>query len=133
MDILNLKFGYMLKMNLRSKSTQLVLIVVVISIIIMIPVGYYGFIFVRSYLYGLPKPCEKLPDIATVQAVVTNHQDLIDQIEDTSPSVSMMINERCDGKGELIIYYDVVDTMNAILALINNDTFFGVPYRLINI
>jgi hypothetical protein len=120
-------------MNLRSRSTRLVLIVIAISIIIMIPVSYFGFVFIRSYLYGLPRPCEELPDITTVQAVVINHQDFINQIEDTSPSASVMINERCDGKGELIIYYDVVDTMNAILALINNDTFFGVPYRLVNI
>jgi hypothetical protein len=120
-------------MNLRSRSARLVLIVVAISITIMIPVGYFGFILARSYLYGLPRSCEALPDIVTVQVVVTNHQDLIDQIENTSSSVSVMINERCDGKGELIIYFNVVDTMNAILTLISAYTFFGVPYRLINI
>ena len=120
-------------MKKLTKSSRLAIIVVFISIIVIIPIGYFGFVLFRSYLYGLPRPCEELPDITTVQSVVDAHQDLIDQIEATSPSVSVMINERCDAKAELIIYYDVVDTMTAILSLINSDTFFGVPYRMINI
>ncbi len=47
-------------MNISCRSTRLILIVVAISIIIkMIPVGYFGFVFVRLYLYGLPRPCEE--------------------------------------------------------------------------
>ncbi|MBY9004029.1 MAG: hypothetical protein KGD73_08665, partial [Candidatus Lokiarchaeota archaeon] len=79
-------------------------------------------------------PCEELPDIEIVRNILENYQDLVEEIENTSPgNVWVTINERCEGKGELFIYYDTFNTKNKILDLIGSDTFFGVPYRMFNI
>ena len=79
-------------------------------------------------------PCEELPDIEEVRNAIEDHQDIIEEIENTSPgNVWISINERCDGKGELFIYYDTIDTKNKILELIGDDTFFGIPYRMFNV
>ena len=116
--------------------------ILIIGISILIVAGCFitisTIIFVNEFLEDIfgprEKPCFLLPDIETVRDVVDAHQDVISQIENTSPGhVFVWINERCDGKGELHIIYDTIETRDKILEIIGGDTFFGVPYLLFNI
>jgi len=113
---------------------------VLIIIIVIISIGsslivIYAYNTIRNILGFSPElPCKDLPDIETVRQVVEEHQDVIQEIENASPGyVWVEINERCNRKGELYIYYDTIYTKEKILEIIGADTFFGIPYRLFNV
>lgn len=122
------------KINSRAFHVFIIVLVIVVSLgsLSIIAQGFFKIFDALSGSSALP--CEELPDIEIVRNTLEDHQDLIEEIENTSPgNVWITINERCDGKGELFIYYDTFDTKNKILDLIGGDTFFGVPYRMFNI
>jgi len=118
----------------QYKLYALIIIIVIISIISSLIV-IYAYNAIRNLLgYDPELPCEDLPDIGTVRQIVEEHQDVIQEIENTSPgNVWVEINERCNRKGELYIYYDTIYTKEQILEIIGADTFFGIPYRLFNV
>jgi len=128
-------------MNVRSKRITkshtfyvLIIILVIIVSIGSIPIVILAFELFETFKDSSGLPCEELPDIETVRQTIEDHQDLIEEIENTSPgNVFVEINERCDGKGELFIYYDTIYTKNKIKEIIDGDTYFGVPYRMFNI
>lgn len=95
----------------------------------------YAYSAIKSIIgYNQELPCEYLPDIETVQQVVEDHQDVIQEIEDLSPGyIWVEIHERCNGKGELYIYYDTEHNREQIIKFIGAETFFGIPYRLFNV
>jgi hypothetical protein len=103
--------------------------------VVSIPIFIYAYNTVKILFGDSPElPCEALPDIETVRQVVGEHQDVIQEIENINPGyIFVGINERCNGKGELYIYYDTVSTREQILEIIGGDTFFGIPYRLFNV
>jgi len=112
----------------------LIIILVIIVSIGSIPIVILAFEIFETIKDSSGLPCEELPDIETVRQIIEDHQDLIEEIENTSPgNVWVEINERCDGKGELFIYYDTIYTKNKIKEIIGGDTFFGVPYRMFNV
>ncbi len=116
------------------KFYALIIILVIIVSIGSIPIVILAFSIYETLKDNSGLPCEELPDIETVRQIIEDHQDLIEEIENTSPgNVWVEINERCDGKGELFIYYDTIYTKNKIKELIGGDTFFGVPYRMFNV
>ena len=116
------------------KFYALIIILVIIVSIGSIPIVILAFSIYETIKDNSGLPCEALPDIETVRQIIEDHQDLIEEIENTSPgNVWVEINERCDGKGELFIYYDTIYTKNKIKELIGGDTFFGVPYRMFNV
>ncbi|TKJ27539.1 MAG: hypothetical protein CEE42_02445 [Promethearchaeota archaeon Loki_b31] len=116
------------------KFYALIIILVIIVSIVSIPIVILAFSIFETIKGSSGLPCEELPDIETVRQIIEDHQDLIEEIENTSPgNVWVEINERCDGKGELFIYYDTIYTKNKIKELIGGDTFFGVPYRMFNV
>lgn len=116
------------------KFYALIIILVIIVSIGSIPIVILAFSIFETIKGSSGLPCEELPDIETVRQIIEDHQDLIEEIENTSPgNVWVEINERCDGKGELFIYYDTIYTKNKIKELIGGDTFFGVPYRMFNV
>lgn len=109
----------------------LIIILVVFGSLSLIIISYGT---IMSYIDNLKPSCEDLPSIETVREVVEEHRDIITSIENTSPGfVWVEINEPCDGKGELYIYYDTITTQNKIKSIIGGDAFFGVPYRMFNI
>ena len=115
------------------KFYALIIILVIIVSIGSIPIVILAFSIYETIKGSSGLPCEELPDIETVRQIIEDHQDLIEEIENTSPgNVFVEINERCDGKGELFIYYDTIYTKNKIKEIIGGDTFFGVPYRMFN-
>jgi len=112
----------------------LIIILVIIVSIGSIPIVILVFEIFETIKDSSGLPCEALPDIETVRQIIEDHWDLIEEIENTSPgNVWIEINERCDGKGELFIYYDTIYTKNKIKEIIGGDTFFGVPYRMFNV
>ena len=123
------------KRNTKSHTFYgLIIILVIIVSIGSIPMVILAFELFETFKDSSGLPCEELPDIETVRQTIEDHQDVIEEIENTSPgNVWVEINERCDGKGELFIYYDTIYTKNKIKELIGGDTFFGVPYRMFNV
>ncbi len=79
-------------------------------------------------------PCGKLPAVDEVERIVQEHQDLIRQIEQVHPGqvVVEVDTMTCPGKADLVIFYPSHQDRIAIKKLIGADTFFGVPYRMVN-
>jgi len=79
-------------------------------------------------------PCEKLPTEAEVRAILQQHQDIVQAIEQVNPGhVGVDVDSSvCPGKADLVIWYASHQNRLAIEAIIGGDTFFGVPYRLQN-
>jgi len=121
--------------NQRKKYAVIIISLIVIISLVSIPIVIYAYKTIKNLLnYDPERPCEDLPDIETVRQTVEEHQDVIQEIENTSPGyVWVAIHERCNGKGELHIYYDTVYTKEKILEIIGAETFFGIPYRLFNV
>ena len=123
------------KINQRKKYAVIIISLIVIISLVSIPVVIYAYSTIRNLLgYDPELPCEDLPDIETVRQIVEDHKDVIQEIENISPeNIWVVIHERCNGKGELNIYYDTVHNKEKILEIIGAETFFGVPYRLFNV
>ena len=116
------------------KIYALIIILVIIVSIVSIPIVILTFSIYETIKGNSGLPCEELPDIETARQIMQDHKDVIEEIENTSPgNVWVGINERCDGKGELFIFYDTIYTKNKIKEIIGGDTFFGVPYRMFNV
>ena len=83
----------------------------------------------RHYL-----PCERLPSLSEVERVVSEHQDVIRQIEAVHPGfVGVDINTCGEGQNaDMTFWYATREDRKAIERIIGSDTFFGVPYNLIN-
>ena len=78
-------------------------------------------------------PCEKLFTAEEVKSVLEKHKDTIRQIEQVDLNVEVVLDElSCPGKADLIIWYPSHKNRIKIEQIINNKTFFGIPYNLIN-
>lgn len=80
-------------------------------------------------------PCSELPTRQLVEATLRNHSEVVVAIKQLrSPNTIVVeIGEPCPGKADLVIYHPDRQTRRQIENIIDSDTFFGVPYRLINI
>ena len=117
----------------RKKLIGLIIIGVVIISILAIPLTLVASDIIKVFFYGRYHPCETLPDIETARQIVDDHQDVIDAIENIHPDcIHFSLEERCEGRGELVIYYCTIDQLIEILDIIGNETFFGVPFRMFN-
>jgi len=83
---------------------------------------------------GHDLPCEALPEIGLVRDIVAEHADVVARIEAVNPGfVFVDVDElTCRGRADLIIAYASRQDRRAIEAILDADTFFGVPYRLEN-
>ncbi len=79
-------------------------------------------------------PCEQLPEISLVESVVAGRRDVIRQIEQIHPgNVGVEVDATtCPGKADLLIWYASHADRLRIEAILDADTFFGIPYRLQN-
>ena len=66
--------------------------------------------------------------------VVEEHQDVTQEIEQVKPGyIGMEIDTfSCPGKADIVFWYGGHQDRVAIESIINDETFFGVPYRLHN-
>lgn len=117
----------------RKKLISLIIIQVVIISILAVPLILFASNIFKTFSYGRYHPCEELPDIEIARQIVDDHQDVIDAIESINPNcIHVTLEERCEGKGELVIYYCTIDQQLEILEIIGDDTFFGLPFRMFN-
>src|SRR5215216_3745422 len=78
--------------------------------------------------------CQDLPSRIEVERIVEQHYAVIQQIEQVAPGfVGVEIDSlTCEGKADLLIWYGTHAQRVAIEEIIDDDRFFGVPYRLQN-
>jgi hypothetical protein len=76
--------------------------------------------------------CAELPSLSAVEQVVSEPQDLIQQIMDIRPDfINVTIDQSCPGKGILVIEYASHADRIQIEELIG-DTFLGISWKGIN-
>ncbi len=79
--------------------------------------------------------CRQLPTYAEAQRVVEAHQQVIDQIEEAGGGVPIE-GHTCTGETEpradILISYPADKNRVAIEGIIGGETFFGIPYRLLD-
>ena len=124
-----------------KKTPLIVLIIAILVICLGVAVAEIQTKFIRrlmdNVLYDNRNhylSCEQLPTVSTVMQVVEEHQDLIQEIEQMKPGfVGVEIDTfTCPGKADLVFWYGGHEERLAIESIINNETLFGVPYRLHN-
>lgn len=78
--------------------------------------------------------CEQLPLETDVRRVMEAHQDIIAKIELINPGFVgvEMDTSTCPGKADIIFWYGTHQDRLLIESIIADDTFYGVPYRLVN-
>jgi hypothetical protein len=79
--------------------------------------------------------CDELPTSEEVARVVSEHQEALQKIKQVNPGfVMVQIDTRaCPGRLDIVILYASHRDRVEIEKIINGYTFFGIPYRLINI
>lgn len=88
-----------------------------------------GAIMTRADLLGAP--CAQLPPTGEVRRIVAERQEVWTQVRQRSVTASLDTG-RCPGKADIIIHYATADDRAAIKRLLG-DTFFGIPYRMMNV
>jgi len=78
--------------------------------------------------------CEQLPSESEVRQVMEAHQDVIERIEQVNPGfVGVEVDtSTCPGKADIIFSYGTHQDRLQIENIIADDTFYGIPYRLMN-
>jgi len=78
--------------------------------------------------------CEELPTESEVRQVMEAHQDVIARIEQINLGfVGVdMDTSTCPGKADIIFSYGTHQDRLQIESIINDDAFYGIPYRLVN-
>ena len=79
--------------------------------------------------------CDQLPTSEEVARVVLEHQETVQKIEDVNPGFVMVQIDihTCPGRSDIVILFGAHRDRVEIEKIIDGDTFFGIPYRLINV
>ncbi len=128
---------------LINKVTKFIAIILVLSLVICLAVlvietrtkfvrHFYDNFILDNWNHYLP--CEALPTETEVRTIFQQHPDMIRKIEQINPGlIGIEVDPSlCPGKADLIIWYASHQDRLEIEALIQSDTFFGIPYRLQN-
>ena len=90
--------------------------------------GLLGFTPFRSV--GHP-PCDQLPDVATVEAALTSHPELVREITAQGRDVTVGVGHPCEGRRDVAlieIRYSARKTgLKHIEGVLNTHQGFGVP------
>jgi hypothetical protein len=78
--------------------------------------------------------CEQMSSESDVRRVMEAHQDVIEKIKQINPGFVgvEMDTYTCPGKADIIFWYGTHKDRLLIEAIIADDTFYGIPYRLVN-
>lgn len=84
--------------------------------------------------YGLiNQPCSQMPTIAEAKKILNQHESIVNQIKKVNPGfidVRVQASD-CVGKGIILISHPSEKDCNSLKQVLGN-TFYGVPYKLIN-
>jgi hypothetical protein len=78
--------------------------------------------------------CAAMPEVEKVERVLLSRQDVIDRIRQVNPGhvVVYADSSHCPGKADIVILFATLEDSRAIRRIIREDTFFGIPYRMVN-
>ncbi len=118
---------------MRKNSINKVVIGVVIVLILVI--ATYVIVALSTVFLDLrPLPCKNLPSLEEVNRVLAEHQEIQRIFEEkdihADIGISSVQADRCPGKAAIVIFYEGSDRTE-VKRLIG-DSFFGIPYHMIN-
>ena len=127
-------------MNKARKTISILLLVSLVICLVIITVEtrtkiarrFYDNFLLDNWNHYLP--CAELPTEAEVRSIVQEHQDMILKIEQVHPGhVGVDVEQStCPEKADLVIWYASHQDRLEIEAILDSETFFGIPYRLNN-
>lgn len=110
-------------------------IVIISLFVVIVVIGLFAFGLLDMQLDNKKVACSELPVAEEVQKVLTEHEDVIKELEKLSDTNSIWFSidtERCSGKADILIYYGTESQRKQIKEKIGGK-FFGVPYRMFNV
>lgn len=125
-------------MNYLRKT--LILVSAIVFLIIGMSLARYGYFQISRAQsscgdYGLiNKPCSQMPTIAEVEKILNDRKSKVDQIKKVNlgfVDVSVQASKNCVGKGIILVSHPSEKDCNLLKQLLGN-SFYGVPYKLIN-
>jgi len=85
--------------------------------------------------YGIiDRPCSQIPTIAEAKKILNEHKSKVDQIKKVNPGfvdVYIQASEHCVGKGIILVSHPSEKDCDSLKQVLGN-TFYGVPYKVIN-
>jgi hypothetical protein len=110
----------------------------VIVILIIVIVGLFAYetspinLLMGNKTHSLE--CSALPAVEHVQEVLNSHGELVNKILQVNPGLVLVDadNSKCTTRADVLITVGSYNDAKAVKTLINSDTFFGVPYRILN-
>jgi len=79
-------------------------------------------------------PCDQLPTVAEVNAALTSHQDLAEEIKALSNDITVEVGKPCSDdqdRGLVMVSYGSKSERDAIADLLSRRDGFGVPVHLV--
>ena len=102
--------------------------------IIVVPLNIYA--SVHSRIYNLQFECSKLVPLQEVRALMSEHRDVVKEIEQLHSNVRVTVREgggACPGKAYIEITISGERDRAVVLEILKGKKFFGVPCNIINI
>lgn len=113
-----------------------------IAVVLGVAVVLIGALNVEPLRQAIPtlfrsdeQPCHELPPYTDALAALRQHSLVAQAIQDIHPGfVFVMVStpESCPDRGGIMINYATEADRSAAQALIGGDTFFGIPYEMVN-
>lgn len=80
--------------------------------------------------------CQEMPTREAIQTALDVHQNEVNEIKNISPDIEVIIGDYtekdCGNHSKIVIYYGSHETRVKIEELINSQTFYGIPFDLVN-
>jgi len=85
--------------------------------------------------YGIiNRPCSQMPTVAEAEKILNEHKSKVEQIKKVNLGfidVYVQASESCVGKGIILVSHPSEKDCDSLKQVLGN-TFYGVPYKLIN-
>jgi hypothetical protein len=78
--------------------------------------------------------CSALPPVEYVEEALRSHRELVNKVLQVNPGLVLVDtdNSKCTTRADVLITVGSNNDARAVKSLINSDTFFGIPYRILN-
>lgn len=76
--------------------------------------------------------CAELPPREQVESVLETYNDDVDVLESIDEAVEVSVGSDCGDRADIVIRYGTVDQQARIRTFLFDETFHGVPVRLLN-